>query len=609
MTELYIDGVSVPLPADFEMSVKHENPYFTKNGEYTYDIELSLNDPIVAKLYGFINRLNRSDTVAVNRRAVLIADNRVYIDGSEIITGWSDTKVQIQLVSGNSQLNYIVGSDKYISELDNMPVTNPCILKPEGWSPRNIPVTDKYPDTDYCTPNVYDSTNGEFINNWELVIRYNSSGNPVYFCSFVDGNPEKWAPIPYLCAYIKAIMSALGYNLVYNAIEDTGWQQLCLLHVTRSHKWNELFPQWTVKDFLEAVEQFFNARFVINKKNKEVKLVFNNQYFLSAPVAYVSQVVDEYKVECDSEDVESYDKATLQYPQSSATYGKLRSIPDVVKGHAKQAGVIGMSAEMYFSIEANRKTDTIFYFTYYARSLIFKGMADKLRPMYEFVDQFSPLKRDSSETLEMAFRPVELSHEIEYTYQNGDKFSLFFPSIGGDTLKDNLDGSSVIDLINNATDSQPSKPDLLIGFFHGFNKVPIGPLPAHAFPIVMVDKYIHSSHGESLFSEINDVLTLDYMSSKLYNNAYDIDFQNPVEFTSYDENVFDVNSIFVINNKRYVCEYIEYKIDERGRAGAWTGKFYPIKISDTETYQRWILSDGKWRDRGVWLDNGRWLDN
>ena len=146
MTELYIDGVSVPLPAGFEMSVKHENPYFTKNGEYTYDIELSLNDPTVAKLYGFINRLNRSDTVAVNRRAVLIADNRVYIDGSEIITGWSDTKVQIQLVSGNSQLNYIVGSDKYISELDNMPVTNPCILKAEGWSPRNIPVTDKYPD-------------------------------------------------------------------------------------------------------------------------------------------------------------------------------------------------------------------------------------------------------------------------------------------------------------------------------------------------------------------------------------------------------------------------------------------------------------------------------
>lgn len=42
MTELYIDGTSVVLPADFSTSVKRENPFFTKNGEYTYDITLQL---------------------------------------------------------------------------------------------------------------------------------------------------------------------------------------------------------------------------------------------------------------------------------------------------------------------------------------------------------------------------------------------------------------------------------------------------------------------------------------------------------------------------------------------------------------------------------------
>ena len=609
MTELYIDGVSVPLPDGFEVSVKHENPYFTKNGEYTYDIELSLNVPEVAKLYGFLNRLNRSGSVDMNRKAVLIADNRVYIDGSEIITGWSDTKVQVQLVSGNSQLNYFVGADKLISELKGMPVTNPCIESPDGWGPSNLHVTYKYPDIDYCIPNVFDSTNNEFINNWELIIRYGTDGSPVFFCSPVDGSPEKWVPQPYLCAYIKAVMAALGYNLVYNAIEETGWKQLCLLHVTRSHNWADFFPQWTVKEFLDAVEQYFNARFVINKKNKEVKLVFNNQYYMNAKVAYVNKVIDEYKVECDYEDVESYDKATLQYPQSSTVYGKLRSIPDVVKGHSKEFGVIGMTAEMYFSVEENRKMDTIFFFTTYARSLIFKGMSSDNRPLYEFVDQFAPLKRDSSETLEMAIQPVELSHEVEYTFQDRSKFSLFFPSIGGDSLKEDLEGSSVMDLINNASDSQPSKPNLYVGFFHGYNKVKIGPLPANIFPVVMIDKFIHSSHGEAAYNEIKDTLILDYMSSKLYNKAYDIDFQNPVEFTSYDDNVFDVNSVFLINNKRYICEYIEYKINELGRSGAWTGKFYPIKISDTEAYQRWILSDGKYRDGGVWLDNGRWLDN
>lgn len=58
MTELYIDGTSVVLPADFSTSVKRENPFFTKNGEYTYDITLQLSNSINADLYAHLNRLN-----------------------------------------------------------------------------------------------------------------------------------------------------------------------------------------------------------------------------------------------------------------------------------------------------------------------------------------------------------------------------------------------------------------------------------------------------------------------------------------------------------------------------------------------------------------------
>lgn len=608
MTELYIDGVSVPLPSEFEITVKQENPFFTKNGEYTYDIELSLYDPVVAKLYGFLNRLNKSDSISMNRKAVLIADNRVYINGTEIITGWSESVVQVQLVSGNSQLNFFVGSEKLISELEGLPETNPCVLVDGKYKPSSLHNTDKYPDIDYCTPTVFDSTNNEYLNNWLLKVRYTTDGAPVHFVDYEDGNPAKWAPMPYLCAFIKAIISSLGYKLTYNAIEETGWAQLCILHVARTHKWAEILPQWTVKEFLEGIETFFNATFVINKKTSEVRLVFNNQYFQGAKVAYVSNVIDEFNVECDFDDRESYDKATLSYPQSGTTYGKLRSLPDVVIGNAKKEGIIGMTADMFFSIESNRKTDTIFSFTAHARDAIFTGMSGD-RPTYEFVNQFAPVERDSSEVLEMVLQPVELSHERVIEYQDGKKFSLFFPSIGGDNTDIDSGDGSIMDMINNSGTDSKSKPNLYIGFFLGYNHFQLGTLSPGSYPVVMVDRYVHSSYGESECTEIKDTLLLGYMSNKLYNKTYDIDYQNPVEFTSYDENLFDTNSVFVINNKRYICEYIEYKINESGRAGAWTGKFYPIKISDTETYQRWILSDGKWRDGGVWLDNGRWLDN
>ena len=51
MTELYIDGVSAVLPKDFSVQVKRENPLFTKNGEYTYDITLPLTNATNANLY------------------------------------------------------------------------------------------------------------------------------------------------------------------------------------------------------------------------------------------------------------------------------------------------------------------------------------------------------------------------------------------------------------------------------------------------------------------------------------------------------------------------------------------------------------------------------
>ena len=85
MTELYIDGTSVVLPADLSTSVKRENPFFTKNGEYTYDITLQLSNSINADLYAHLNRLNSISELKTKRQAVLVDDNLVYCNGTEII--------------------------------------------------------------------------------------------------------------------------------------------------------------------------------------------------------------------------------------------------------------------------------------------------------------------------------------------------------------------------------------------------------------------------------------------------------------------------------------------------------------------------------------------
>ena len=74
MTELYIDGTPAYLPQDLAVQVKRENPLFTKNGEYTYDITLPLSAPANAELYSHLNRLNSVTEVKTKRRAVLVAE-------------------------------------------------------------------------------------------------------------------------------------------------------------------------------------------------------------------------------------------------------------------------------------------------------------------------------------------------------------------------------------------------------------------------------------------------------------------------------------------------------------------------------------------------------
>lgn len=200
MTELIIDGTHAVLPQDFSASVKRENPLFTKNGEYTYDITLQLSNPTNASLYEHLNRLTSVTEVRSERSAVLIADNRVYCNGTEVITAWTDDTVSIQIASGNSELNYVIGGDLMISFLD-MKETVPDLLTARTY------IEKHYPEVDYNLAPV----SGDNADYNQYFRREGFS-----YISPVDGN---FLPQPYLMAYINEVIRALGYTM-----QETSWK-------------------------------------------------------------------------------------------------------------------------------------------------------------------------------------------------------------------------------------------------------------------------------------------------------------------------------------------------------------------------------------------------
>ena len=106
MTRLFIDGKEVILSSDFELDLYRENPFFTRNGDYTYDIDVDLYVPQNSLLYKSINRTDVTSKFS-NRSAVVIADGVTVVKGTEIVLSVDSRYAKIQIVSGNSELNYI----------------------------------------------------------------------------------------------------------------------------------------------------------------------------------------------------------------------------------------------------------------------------------------------------------------------------------------------------------------------------------------------------------------------------------------------------------------------------------------------------------------------
>lgn len=606
MTNLYIDGVEVVLPSGFSIVVKQENAFFTKNGEYTYDIELSLNDPINAKLYGFLNRLNKTEQPTTKRKAVLIADNRVYINGTEIITGWTDETVTIQLVSGNSELNFFVGADELISTLD-MPVTNPIV---NGTVSTDF-IEKRYPDIEYNLMMTYDRLRGVDKNIWNWNRTADIGVIEYYMTPKSNIVDYDYIPQPYLCAYMRHLLAALGYSLDYNAIEDTPWKDTYIVHAEETYKWCEMLKGWTAKAFLENVEKLFNGTFLIDAKTRKVSFYLNVSYLAKVRHVHLQNVVDSYTVESEEEEADAIN-STIQYKFPESDYYKMRCLPDIVLDTVKKK-TIDEDLTTFFSRPENQVKDTVFDYQAINRKLIFLDKSGVFN-LLELVDEFASLHRDNSESvMELEMLPAELT--LRQTY-NGDSNEGYFNQVyipcvsSGEQSNDNEVYDTVHEMVANLTETEESQNTIFLAFYSGiFDSLPSGAGPM-SYPVAYTDKYVPFYNGGwGDIQRDGATFNLSDMEKYFFGGGYHIDRKNPVKITCYDSNVYPASSVFEIFNRRFLAKEIEYTIGPNGRNGAWTGTFYPIRISDTEVEQRWILSDGKWRDGGVWLDEGRWLEN
>ena len=613
MVSLYIAGVEAVLPSDFATEIKIENSFFTKNGEYTYEFKLPLNNPTNAALYSHLHRLNNASEIKEKRQAVLVADNRCYINGTEIITDWTEDSVSVQLASGNSELNYLIGASLQVSFL-NMGTAE---LTDESGRVALYTQSLKgsYPEYDYVAAPV--STPAGILNEWRF--GKTSSG---YSLRLTDDTIR--IVQPYLCAIVRRMLTALGYTIGVNQLEESRYSQLIVVHDVNTLEYAKMLPGWSVKDFFENLERMFNLVLVVNNKSRTVDIIFANRFYLAAEEVHLSAVEDEYEVDVDEDNADLMTNANIGYDLPDSNYFRFAKMSDSLVNLCEKVespslltlGVYFMNNKPMRTIGIDTSTGRQYVYRPYQLPIFQDGMF----PMRE-VNQYANLDKGGEEVTLKFIPCAQVFHIIPCYDAGGERVGDYLwhiPSIEGNTTAegDDVSALNMTELIESGKmdSGQSGSGRLSLAFWHGCRtENAIGPVLPVAYPLTMSDNMFQvlSEQLEGAPMVVVDSeysLRLSVLDAELYNGVYNIDTTKAYKFYTSDPNLPDARLIFVIRNKRFVCREMNFSIAQGQKQKRWSLTCYPIDIADAEAYKRWILTDGKWRDGGVWLDDGRWLD-
>ena len=342
MIQLTIDGQPVATSPDLALEIYYYNPVLDRQGHrnsFTFDIDLDLHQSGNARLYRHFNRIN-STSVFTGRTARLTVDGRVLIEGMEVVLKVEGHLVKIQVVEGNSMAINPLGSkarmrdlnmgelpgctdEEALSTLTAEPLSVPAVYSPLLVEDDELPVLreDMNTDTKNRVANLVD-----YSDLWQDAPQ-----------EFYD-NGRARVPLPYLVVVIERALEALGWTVTYNVLRHTEFaRRLIVVHGYDTTRLCEMVPNWTVDEFLEQVQKFFDVSF-INTTGRSLEIRSTNDVVTDTlPVVIeVNQVISdnasparEYADTADEDYVTHY--TSVRYALPSKPWGCWADLSDNLK--------------------------------------------------------------------------------------------------------------------------------------------------------------------------------------------------------------------------------------------------------------------------------------
>ena len=581
MVKLVIDGQEVVMDSGFSTDIIRENPLITSAGDYSYDIDVDLRVPHNRRIYKDFQRLNTLSSFT-QRKAELLDNEKILARGTEAVLSIEENRAKIQVLSNNSELNYIFDETRSVRDLDFGTVqtkTTELAAKVSahlyGEVVDGVVVREAYPLV----------FREDFDGFGTDAACFNGLQGEESATSITFDDADNLRPMPYLLYYIDKLVSVLGYEMGTCHIDREKYKRLLVIHGYDTLEYAKMLPDWTVSQFISEVEKFFGVVFLVDSIHKKVDIVSVDDFYETAGCEYIDRenVIDEHDVsfDVDSEEFQtSYQNVGYKLPSSE--YWKLAAIDENVDERCAREDKFRNYSEEY-----DPKSMVIYRDTRYQEEWIhYEEETDGENSHYtHIVNVFAPMVKDSevSRTL-LAITPVKMACSYRVGQHGGYMFAAPVPEYFEDK------GATLSEAIREGTEESASdrmQVAFYLGFCH-FRTISGGrDTFSYGTTQCMTSRHLqlynvwwNFTAQDSADISRNLILELRGEHGRCatdLNIGTFIDGKRQFKIRFATTGFLDPRRKFVIANRLFYCQQLRYRIENGKMSDIVEGLFFPSK--------------------------------
>ncbi len=428
-----------------------------------------------------------------------------------------------------------------------------------------------------------------------------------------------FAAQPYLVVIIERVLGALGYRVDRNDIRETWMKDIFIANTRSEYKFANILPHWTVREFLDEVRRFFGVSIVVPKAGVAEIIRRANYYNAASSVISLTEVSDEHSADIDDDEDGGKDISTANVDYERPDTDDMLRLPDevwenaIVKVFSSETILVQWVKQ---NIPEDKRETSAWLLvdedqghTYaYLRSKkddkYYMAQVDCCPPLIRGEGQYSGKGRDIGITLRIIPAKMEW---VRITYikstLNGSYYEnsieqdcMSVPTlVSSDTLCKINETYSVDAAINSDSSSNENttdeRPDILRVALNTGTKWDYEaatdntlrpskaklPVPLGIAYCKQDDGYYIPIIGADNYDQFNLTKTKSpSIRADAIETGYHVDTRCLHCFSFTDTCPIDVAAVFLIRNRRYVCQKIEYEIDEDGVRPMKRGYFYEL---------------------------------